>query len=84
MSQTIREQNNYQVLKGVTGCDKTFTAVGIIENVQMPVLVIGHNKSLANQLYEDLKEYFLENKVELLMSCFDYFRFEFFLKSKMS
>lgn len=82
LSQTIREQNKYQVLKGVTGCGKTFTVAGVIENVQMPVLVIVHNKSLANQLYEDLKEYFPENKVELFMSCFDYFRPEFFLKSK--
>lgn len=82
LSQSIREQNKYQVLKGVTGCGKTFTVAGVIEKVQMPVLVIVHNKSLANQLYEDLKEYFPENKVELFMSCFDYFRPEFFLKSK--
>ncbi len=82
LSHSIREQNKYQLLKGVTGCGKTFTVAGVIEQVQMPVLVIVHNKSLANQLYEDLKGYFPENKVELFMSCFDYFRPEFFLKSK--
>lgn len=82
LTRTIEEKNKYQVLKGVTGCGKTFTVANIIQNVQMPVLVLVHNKSLAKQLYENFKSYFPDNKVELFMSCFDYFRPEFFLKSK--
>ena len=57
-----------QVLLGVTGSGKTFTMANIIEKIQKPTLVIAHNKTLAAQLYNELKEFFPENAVEYFVS----------------
>ena len=54
----------FQTLLGVTGSGKTFTMANIIEKIQKPTLVIAHNKTLAAQLYNELKEFFPENAVE--------------------
>ena len=58
----------FQTLLGVTGSGKTFTMANIIEKIQKPTLVIAHNKTLAAQLYNELKEFFPENAVEYFVS----------------
>ena len=57
--------DRYQTLKGVTGSGKTFTMAKIIEEVNLPTLVISHNKTLAAQLYREFKDFFPHNAVEL-------------------
>ncbi|MCQ2377152.1 MAG: DEAD/DEAH box helicase family protein, partial [Methanocorpusculum sp.] len=64
----IREGKQYQTLLGVTGSGKTFTIANVIQNVQRPVLVLAHNKTLAGQLYNEFKEFFPENRVEYFIS----------------
>ena len=59
----LRENRLQQVLMGVTGSGKTFTMANVIQNVQLPTLVISHNKTLAAQLYSEFKEFFPENAV---------------------
>ncbi len=68
-----------QTLLGVTGSGKTFTIANVIEKVQMPTLVIAHNKTLAAQLYEELKTLFPENKVEYFVSYYDYYQPESYI-----
>ncbi|MDD5085605.1 MAG: excinuclease ABC subunit UvrB [Candidatus Omnitrophica bacterium] len=63
-----------QVLLGVTGSGKTFTIANVIERCSRPVLVISHNKTLAAQLYSELKEFFPENAVEYFVSYYDYYQ----------
>ncbi|MFC2054902.1 excinuclease ABC subunit UvrB [Chloroflexota bacterium] len=63
-----------QVLLGATGTGKTFTVASVIEQVQMPALVMAHNKTLAAQLYAEFKEFFPENSVEYFVSYYDYFQ----------
>ena len=63
-----------QTLKGVTGSGKTFTMAKIIEQVQLPTLVISHNKTLAAQLYREFKDFFPENAVEYFVSYYDYYQ----------
>ena len=58
----------FQTLVGVTGSGKTFTMANVIEKIQKPTLVIAHNKTLAAQLYNELKEFFPENAVEYFVS----------------
>ena len=60
-----------QTLLGVTGSGKTFTIANVIERVQKPTLVLAHNKTLAGQLYAELKELFPENAVEYFVSYYD-------------
>src|SRR5574344_54890 len=63
-----------QTLLGVTGSGKTFTMANIIERVQKPTLIISHNKTLAAQLYGEMKEFFPENAVEYFVSYYDYYQ----------
>ena len=63
-----------QTLLGVTGSGKTFTMANIIEKVQKPTLVISHNKTLAAQLYEEIKEFFPDTAVEYFVSYYDYYQ----------
>ncbi|PAF54704.1 excinuclease ABC subunit UvrB [Mycoplasmopsis agassizii] len=70
-----------QVLLGVTGSGKTFTIASVIEQVQRPVIVLSHNKTLASQLFVELKEFFPDNRVEYFISYFDYYRPEAYLPS---
>ena len=58
----------HQTLLGVTGSGKTFTMANVIEKINMPTLVIAHNKTLAAQLYSEFKEFFPENNVEYFVS----------------
>ena len=55
----IKENTRYQVLEGVTGSGKTFTAANVIQEINQPTLVIAHNKTLAAQLYKEFKEYWI-------------------------
>jgi len=66
--------NKCQTLLGVTGSGKTFTMASVIERLQRPTLVISHNKTLAAQLYGELKAYFPENAVEFFISYYDYYQ----------
>jgi excinuclease ABC subunit B len=69
----------YQVLLGVTGSGKTFTAANVIAGVNRPTLVIAHNKTLAAQLYGEFRELFPENAVEFFVSYYDYYQPEAYL-----
>ncbi|TNK93372.1 excinuclease ABC subunit B, partial [Mycoplasmopsis pullorum] len=68
-----------QILVGVTGSGKTFTIANVIKNFDRPVLVLSHNKTLASQLYSELKGFFPDNAVEYFVSYFDYYRPEAYI-----
>ena len=70
-----------QVLLGVTGSGKTFTVANVIANVNRPTLILSHNKTLAAQLYEEMKGFFPENAVEYYVSYYDYYQPEAYLPS---
>ncbi len=82
LSQGLNEGLQYQTLKGVTGSGKTFTMAKIIERVQLPTLVISHNKTLAAQLFREFQEFFPENAVEYFVSYYDYYQPEAYVPSK--
>ncbi|MDT8296708.1 MAG: excinuclease ABC subunit UvrB [Spirochaetaceae bacterium] len=71
-----------QTLLGVTGSGKTYTMAKTIERVQMPVLVVSHNKTLAAQLYREFKDFFPDNAVEYFVSYFDYYQPEAYVPSR--
>lgn len=77
----IKSGKKEQVLLGATGTGKTFTIANVIEKVNKPTLVLAHNKTLAGQLYSELKELFLENKVEYFVSYYDYYQPEAYVPS---
>jgi len=70
-----------QVLLGATGTGKTFTIANVIQRVQKPTLVLAHNKTLAGQLYSELKEFFPNNAVEYFVSYYDYYQPEAYVPS---
>ena len=70
----FRQGNQFQTLLGVTGSGKTFTMANIIQQLQKPTLIISHNKTLAGQLYGEMKEFFPENAVEYFVSYYDYYQ----------
>ncbi|MDR0321475.1 MAG: excinuclease ABC subunit B [Treponema sp.] len=78
----IRGGDKYQTLQGVTGSGKTFTMAKIIEAVQMPTLVVSHNKTLAAQLYREFKSFFPDNAVEYFVSYYDYYQPEAYVASR--
>lgn len=71
-----------QTLLGITGSGKTFVMANLIERLQKPTLIIAHNKTLAAQLYAELKEYFPHNRVEYFISFYDYYQPESYLPAK--
>ena len=75
----LRNGDRAQVLLGVTGSGKTFTAANVIANVNKPTLILSHNKTLAAQLYEEMKGFFPENAVEYYVSYYDYYQPEAYL-----
>ncbi len=75
----VQEGYDSQTLLGITGSGKTFTIANVIEKVQKPTLVIAHNKTLAAQLYSELKELFPENAVEYFISYYDYYQPEAYI-----
>jgi len=74
-------ENNipFQALLGVTGSGKTFTMANVIEKVQRPTLILSHNKTLAAQLYSEMKQFFPDNAVEYFVSYYDYYQPEAYL-----
>ncbi len=77
----IQEGKKEQVLLGATGTGKTFTIANVIQQVNKPTLVLAHNKTLAGQLYSELKELFPENRVEYFVSYYDYYQPEAYVPS---
>ena len=77
----IKEGKKEQVLLGATGTGKTFTIANVIQEVNKPTLVLAHNKTLAGQLYSELKELFPENRVEYFVSYYDYYQPEAYVPS---
>ena len=77
----FKEGNQCQTLLGVTGSGKTFTMANVIQQLQKPTLVIAHNKTLAAQLYGELKEMFPDNAVEYFVSYYDYYQPEAYVPS---
>ena len=75
----IVDHEKYQVLLGVTGSGKTFTAANVVQRVQKPTLVLCHNKTLAGQLYSEFKQFFPNNAVEYFVSYYDYYQPEAFI-----
>ncbi|WP_281749075.1 excinuclease ABC subunit UvrB [Spiroplasma ixodetis] len=75
----IKNNIKYQVLLGATGTGKTFTMANVIAQVQKPTLILVHNKTLAMQLYGELKTFFPENRVEYFVSYFDFYQPEAYL-----
>ena len=77
----IRQGDRAQVLLGVTGSGKTFTMANVIANIGRPTLILSHNKTLAAQLYEEMKSFFPNNAVEYYVSYYDYYQPEAYLPS---
>ena len=75
----IMRGDRSQVLLGVTGSGKTFTVANVIANVQRPTLILSHNKTLAAQLYQEMKGFFPENAVEYYVSYYDYYQPEAYI-----
>ncbi|MDR0655005.1 MAG: excinuclease ABC subunit B [Treponema sp.] len=82
LAEGIRQGDKYQCLKGVTGSGKTFTMAKIIEAVQMPTLIVSHNKTLAAQLFREFKGFFPHNAVEYFVSYYDYYQPEAYVASR--
>lgn len=70
----FKEGNKFETLLGVTGSGKTFTMANVIQALNKPTLIISHNKTLAGQLYGEMKEFFPENAVEYFVSYYDYYQ----------
>ena len=77
----FKEGNQFETLLGVTGSGKTFTMANVIQKLNKPTLVIAHNKTLAAQLYSEMKEFFPNNAVEYFVSYYDYYQPEAYVPS---
>ncbi len=75
----FRQGNQFETLLGVTGSGKTFTMANVIAALNKPTLIISHNKTLAGQLYSEMKEFFPENAVEYFVSYYDYYQPEAYI-----
>lgn len=81
LAEGIREGNEHQTLLGVTGSGKTFTMANVIQEVKRPTLILSHNKTLAAQLYSEMKNFFPENSVQYFVSYYDYYQPEAYIPS---
>ena len=81
ISQNISSGIKDQVLLGVTGSGKTFVMANVIKNLNKTALIISHNKTLAAQLYQELRDFFPENAVEYFVSYYDYYQPESYIPS---
>lgn len=81
LARGINDGKKYQTLLGVTGSGKTFTMANVIEKVQRPTLIISHNKTLAGQLYQEMRELFPDNAVSYFVSYYDYYQPEAYIPS---
>ncbi len=79
LTEGINEGERYQTLLGVTGSGKTYTIASVIQNVQRPVLVLTHNKTLVAQLYGEFKQFFPDNAVGYFVSYYDYYQPEAYM-----
>ena len=79
LTEGLKRGDQSQVLLGVTGSGKTFTVANVIANVNKPTLILSHNKTLAAQLYEEMKGFFPNNAVEYYVSYYDYYQPEAYL-----
>ena len=79
LTKGLQEGLPHQTLLGVTGSGKTFTMANVIQNVQLPTLVLSHNKTLAAQLYSEFKNFFPDNAVHYFVSYFDYYQPEAYI-----
>ena len=79
LTKGLKERKKYQVLLGVTGSGKTFTMANVIEQYGRPTIVMTHNKTLATQLYQELKDFFPDNAVEYFVSYYDYYQPEAYI-----
>ncbi len=79
LAEGIEEGVRFQTLLGVTGSGKTFTMANVIEQVQRPTLILSHNKTLAAQLYGEMKQFFPDNAVEYFVSYYDYYQPEAYI-----
>jgi excinuclease ABC subunit B len=82
LTEALLGGKRYQTLLGVTGSGKTFTIANVMQNVNVPTLVISHNKTLAAQLYSELKEFFPQNAVEYFVSYYDYYQPEAYIPQR--
>ena len=78
----VERGDRCQTLLGVTGSGKTFTMANVIARLNKPTLVLAHNKTLAGQLYSELKEFFPENRVEYFISNFDFYQPEAYIPGR--
>jgi excinuclease ABC subunit B len=81
LTDNVLRGEKYQTLLGVTGSGKTFTVANVIEKVQRPTLIISHNKTLAAQLYQEMRDLFPENAVSYFVSYYDYYQPESYIPS---
>ncbi len=81
LTDNVLRGERYQTLLGVTGSGKTFTVANVIEKLQRPTLIISHNKTLAGQLYQEMRDLFPENAVSYFVSYYDYFQPESYIPS---
>ena len=79
LTDSIQKGNRYQTLEGVTGSGKTHTMARVIENTQMPTIIMTHNKTLAAQLYSEFRTFFPNNHVEYFVSYYDYYQPEAYI-----
>lgn len=79
LTKSIENDNQHQVLLGVTGSGKTFTMANVIQNLQRPTLIISHNKTLAAQLYQEFRDFFPNNAVSYFVSYYDYYQPEAYI-----
>ncbi len=77
----FKKNNKFQTLLGVTGSGKTFTMANVIQQLNKPTLILAHNKTLAAQLYSEMKEFFPDNAVEYFVSYYDYYQPEAYVPS---
>src|SRR3989304_625517 len=79
LTKSVEAGNKHQTLVGVTGSGKTFTIANVIQNTQLPTLVVSHNKTLAAQLYQELRDFFPDNAVSYFVSYYDYYQPEAYI-----
>jgi excinuclease ABC subunit B len=79
LAEGVENGDRFQTLLGVTGSGKTFTMANVVEKVQRPTLILSHNKTLAAQLYGEMKQFFPDNAVEYFVSYYDYYQPEAYL-----
>ena len=82
LQQGLHQRDRHQVLLGATGTGKTFTMANVIERTARPALVISHNKTLAAQLFEELRELFPDNAVSYFVSYYDYYQPEAYIPQR--